>query len=97
MLKLGLFASIASLVATVALAAFASTADANKPCKTTDFKTDMVKAACAKGGQDEAKAVMKKLQKEAKLKNCNACHSKLAPDYPLKDDGLEQFKKAGGK
>ena len=64
---------------------------------TKDFKTEMVKEACAKGGQKEAKEVMKAWNKEKKIKTCNQCHEKLAPKYELKDDGLEQFKKLGGK
>jgi hypothetical protein len=40
---------------------------------------------------------MKAFMKEKKLKSCNECHSKLAPSYELKPDGLEKFKKLGGK
>jgi hypothetical protein len=98
MLKLGIFASIATLVATLSLATFSPTdVDAADACKHTEFKTEMVKDACTKGGQKEAKAVMKTFMKDKKIKSCNACHSKLAPNYELKADGLEQFKKAGGK
>jgi hypothetical protein len=35
--------------------------------------------------------------KDKKIKSCNQCHSKLAPKYDLKADGLDQFFKAGGK
>jgi hypothetical protein len=55
------------------------------------------KAACTKGGQAEAKAQMKQFMKDAKIKTCNQCHAKLAPNYDLKDDAYDQFKKAGGK
>ena len=48
-------------------------------------------------GQKEAKEVMKTWNKEKKIKSCNQCHEKLAPKYELKADGLEQFKKLGGK
>ena len=40
---------------------------------------------------------MKKFMKDAKIKTCNQCHTKLAPTYELKPDAVEQFKKAGGK
>ena len=40
---------------------------------------------------------MKAWMKEKKLKSCNQCHTKLAPKYELKADGVEQFKKLGGK
>ena len=67
------------------------------PCVTTDFKTEMVREACTKGGQKAAKDAMKAFMKEKAIKSCNDCHAKLAPDYPLKPDGLEQFGRAGGK
>lgn len=98
MAKLGIFASIATIVATLGFATFSSSeAQAVTPCVTKDFKTQAVKDACAKGGQPAAKDMMKKFMKDAKLKSCNACHSKLAPKYELKKDGLDQYKKLGGK
>lgn len=99
MAKLGLFASIATIVGALTFAAIRTTtsAEAAEKCKTTTFKTEMVKAACEKGGQKEAKDVMKKWMKEKKLKSCNQCHAKLAPSYELKADGVEQFSKLGGK
>jgi hypothetical protein len=98
MAKFGIIASITTLLITLGIASLSSTdAQAVTPCVTKEFKTEMAKEACAKGGQPEAKAVMKKFMKKAKIKSCNACHTKLAPKYPLKPDGLEQYKKAGGK
>ena len=100
MSKLGLFATLTSVIAALAIATIApSTADADGPaaCVHTDFKTEMVKQACTKGGQKEAKDVMKTFMKEKKVKSCNQCHSKLAPKYELKPDALEQFQKLGGK
>jgi len=67
------------------------------PCVRTTFKTAMVKAACEQGGQAAAKNAMKAFNKEKGIKSCNQCHSKLAPSYPLKADGLQQFVKLGGK
>ncbi|PKN56320.1 MAG: hypothetical protein CVU56_16485 [Deltaproteobacteria bacterium HGW-Deltaproteobacteria-14] len=67
------------------------------PCKHGDFKTQLVKDACAEGGQLAAKQVMKRFVKDAKKKlavgnvNCNTCHDELAPEYTLKDDGLARF------
>lgn len=98
MAKFGIFASITAILVSLGVATLSSTdARANTPCVTKEFKTEMAKEACAKGGQAEAKAVMKKFMKDAKIKSCNACHTKLAPNYELKKDALEQFKKAGGK
>jgi hypothetical protein len=94
MAKLGIFASIIAFVATVGLVSFE--AQAAEACKHTDFKTVMVRDAC-KDGQAAAKDAMKKFMKDAKIKSCNQCHSKLAPKYELKADGLDQFKKAGGE
>lgn len=100
-MKLALFAPL-SLIAgalsfAIVTAAAPSSVDAADACHHKDPKTEMVKQACAKGGQKEAKSVMKTFMKEKKIKSCNACHSKLAPTYDLKPDGLAQFKKAGGK
>lgn len=99
MAKLGLFASITTIIGALVFGAVRSTptAEAGDACKRSDFKTELVRDACKKGGQKEAKAVMKKWMKEKKIKTCNACHTKLAPSYELKADGLEQYKKAGGK
>jgi len=98
MAKFGIFASIATIVVTLGIATLTSRdALATTPCKTKEFKTELAKNACAKGGQPAAKDAMKKFMKDAKLKSCNACHSKLAPNYELKKDGLDQFKKLGGK
>lgn len=72
-------------------------ADATDACRTTAFKTELVKNACTTGGQKAAKDAMKKFNKDQKIKSCNSCHAKLAPSYELKADGLDQFKKLGGK
>src|SRR5688572_19900156 len=98
MAKLGLLASLALIIGGLTFANMSEPqAQSPTPCVTTDFKTEMVKAACAKGGQKEAKEVMKAWNKEKKIKSCNQCHAKLAPKYELKKDGVEQFKKLGGK
>jgi len=101
MSKLGLFATITTIIGALTFATFSSSADADDaaagPCVRTDFKTELVKQACAKGGQKEAKEVMKKFMKDSKIKSCNQCHTKLAPKYENKPDALEQFQKLGGK
>ena len=98
MKKLGILASITTIIVSLGIASFTSgDALATNPCLTKEFKTELAKNACAKGGQPAAKDAMKKFMKEAKIKSCNACHSKLAPKYELKADALDQFKKAGGK
>jgi hypothetical protein len=97
MAKFAIFASVATIVASLGIASLtASDAQAVTPCVTKEFKTQLAKDACAKGGQPAAKDAMKKFMKDAKIKTCNACHSKLAPKYELKKDGVDQFKKAGG-
>jgi len=96
MAKLGLFAAVTAMIGAL-MFANTSAPSADTPCVTKDFKTEMVKSACDKGGQKEAKDVMKAWNKEKKIKSCNQCHEKLAPKYELKADGLEQFKKLGGK
>lgn len=103
MAKLGMLVSSTTIVGTIVgalvFAGFARTpdADAGAACKRSDFKTKLVKAACTKGGQAEAKAEMKKWMKANKIKTCNVCHAKLAPDYPLKKDAFKRYKDAGGK
>jgi hypothetical protein len=96
MTKAGIFASLSALLAALAFA-MASPADADDACQHKDFKTKMVKEACTKGGQKAAKDAMKQFMKDAKIKSCNQCHSKLAPNYENKPDALDQFKKAGGE
>lgn len=98
MIKL-ISASLIAIAATIGFASFSTSAAsaADAACKAKEFKTELVKAACEKGGQKEAKAVMKTFMKEKKIKTCNACHSKLAPNYEMKKDALKQFKDAGGK
>lgn len=96
-MKIGLIAAVSTIAGALAFASFTSTSDADEPCQRTDFKTEMVRDACKAGGQKAAKDVMKKFNKDNNIKSCNQCHSKLAPTYELKDDGLEQFAKLGGK
>ena len=98
MAKFGIFASITTIIISLGLASLTSSeAGTVTPCVTKEFKTELAKNACEKGGQPAAKDAMKKFMKDAKIKSCNACHAKLAPKYELKPDALEQFKKAGGK
>jgi len=101
MSKLGLFATLTVIIGAFTFATLSSPADADDaaagPCVRTDFKTELVKQACAKGGQKEAKEVMKKFMKDNKIKTCNQCHAKLAPKYENKPDALEQYQKLGGK
>lgn len=98
MAKFGIFASLATIVISLGIASLSSTdVIAAPPCVTKDFKTELARDACAKGGQPAAKDAMKAFMKQAKLKSCNACHAKLAPKYELKKDGVEQFKKLGCK
>ena len=102
MAKLGLFTLIATFVGTLAIAGMTSdTASAGKPCQHAKLESKMLKDACKKGGQDEAKKVMKAFLKEAKKKKasmtCNTCHSKVGGAYPLKPDGGKLFAEFGGQ
>ncbi len=95
-----LLLSIAILnVTLIALAATSS--EAGDACKRNNFDTELVKGACTTGGLGAAKDAMKKFVKEAKSKHsgleCSTCHSKMAPTYDLKPDGLALFRKLGGK
>lgn len=94
--KLALLTSIAAFAALTISTLSASAGDPS-PCHHKEFKTELVKAACEKGGQPAAKQAMKTFNKQHKIKSCNKCHSKLAPTYDLKPDGLDQFKKLGGR
>lgn len=102
MKKLALFALAAASAAILSLASMPQDAQAADACARKEFKTEMVKQACAKGGQQEAKKVMKKFLSKAKadnpeIKNCKSCHTSLKPDYKLAPKGFEMFKAAGGK
>lgn len=96
MAKAGLFATLAVIVGALTFSNMPQP-DAAGDCVNKTFRTDLVKNACTKGGQKSAKEAMKAWAKEKKIKSCNQCHSKLAPSYDLKKDGLDQFKKLGGK
>ena len=99
-MKIGVLASFSVIAGALSFALITSTpreVDAADACQHKEFKTKMVKEACEKGGQKAAKDAMKAWMKEKKLKSCNQCHTKLAPTYELKKDGLEQFEKLGGE
>ena len=77
-----------------------------KPCARTTFKTQLVKNACAKGGQKAAKKALQAWVKANKVAykektgkglTCKTCHSKLGGDFPLNGEGLKIFKEYGGK
>jgi hypothetical protein len=108
MVKLGLLATVFATIAALGLATLSSSparadGDKNAPCVRTDFKTELVKAACTNGtknnpkGQEAAKEVMKAFNKDHSIKSCNDCHSSLSPKYDLKDTGLKHFQDLGGK
>lgn len=94
-----IFGIVIALMSAAALSLASGSIDGTHrtACVTKEFKTQMYKAACAKGGQNEAKDVAKKFMKDHKIKSCNQCHTKLAPRYELKSDALAQFQKLGGK
>jgi hypothetical protein len=87
-------------VTLVALAVPPAAGDDPKPCHRTSFQVDLVKKACASGGQQAAKNAMKAWVKKAKAApggdpdlTCDSCHGDLAPEYPLSDGALAKFKK----
>jgi hypothetical protein len=98
MSKLGILAAVTAIVTAIGFASLSQTAEADAAdgCVHKDFKTVLIRDACKQGGQKAAKDAMKKFMKDAKIKSCNQCHSKLAPKYELKADAVDQFKKAGG-
>lgn len=62
----------------------------------------MVRDACARGGQAEAKKVMKASLYNFKAKarevtGCKSCHTALSPDFKLTSNALELYTKGGGK
>lgn len=102
MAKLGFFTLIAAFVGTLAVTTLTTdTASAGKPCAHAKLESKLMQDACKKGGQDEAKKVMKAFLKTAKKQKsdvtCNSCHTKVGGAYPLKPDGFKMFKELGGK
>ena len=101
MVKLGILASLLSIATVVGIASTPTVNAEDTACVQKKFDTALAKDACAKGGQKAAKDAMKAFMKDAKKSEaditCNSCHTKLAPNYELKKDALEHFKKLGGK
>ncbi|HTJ47085.1 MAG TPA: hypothetical protein VL463_33515 [Kofleriaceae bacterium] len=107
MKKLALFSMVFGIAGVIGISSLASAGDGDKPCFRKAFKTALVHDACvgadgkSGGGQKAAKDAMKQFLKDNKSKkpglDCTTCHAKLAPEYPLKPDGLDTFKTLGGK
>ncbi len=102
MKKLGFLAMVSGIVGVLIASSLTGSATAGgADCKHAKLETELVKNACTSGGQKAAKDAMKKWMKEAKKQqadlDCGTCHSKLAPAYPLKADGLKRYKTLGGK
>ncbi len=100
MAKLGFFTLIAAFIGTLTIVGLTSNdASAGKPCSRAKTETKFLGNACKKGGQDEAKKVMKAFLKDYKKTHaaatCTTCHAKVGGAYPLKPDGLRLFKEAG--
>ncbi|MGE0869770.1 MAG: hypothetical protein AB7P03_14490 [Kofleriaceae bacterium] len=95
------FVLVGSFILVVTLVAFVPSAIGGDPCKRASFDTKLVGDACKVGGTPAAKDAMKKWVKQAKRKQagleCASCHSKMAPTYDLKPDGLALFRKLGGQ
>jgi hypothetical protein len=93
--KLALIILAGASIAVLSLGA-PQEADAGKDCARKEFKTELVKDACKKGGQAEAKKAMREFMKKAKKASgdkitCTSCHTKSSGDYPLKKDALKTF------
>lgn len=101
MKKFALIALAAASAAILGLTSAPQEAAAGGDCARSKFETTLVKQACTKGGQAEAKKAMKKFLSVAKKKdssiNCKSCHTSLSPKYELSADGLKKFKELGGK
>ena len=88
---------LATFLAGMLVTGFAG-ADEGKGGKCTiATKGDSLTAkACAKGGREEAKKVMKEMVKQAKANGkkftCDGCHKDL-DNYELTKDATEEFKK----
>jgi hypothetical protein len=96
MVKLVFAALVTAFVATLAIVSVTGSADAASPCKHKKIETKMMQDACKAGGQKAAKDAMKKAMKEWKKKDanlgCASCHSKVAGDYPNKDNALKDLR-----
>src|SRR5262245_23255067 len=75
--------------------------DAADACSRKSFQTKLVEEACKKGGQAEAKKVMKvflkKIQEKKDGFTCLDCHKAVEGAYELKPDALKLFKEYGGQ
>ena len=100
-MKLSLWTVMLPAVLFTGAALTTTRVDGAEPCARSKFETKLVADACAAGGLAKAKDVMKKWVKDNKSKQsgleCASCHSKMAPSYDLKPDGLATFKKLGGQ
>ncbi len=88
-----LFAAIAAAGSTALLAP--STAQGGgPPCLAKKFDFAEVKAACDKGGRNEAKKLMKDIEKKAKAagkkSECKDCHSDQK-EYKHKDNSKKDY------
>jgi hypothetical protein len=108
---LGVAAALAALLGLASGADPAAAGDKPAPAASADkcsdkLDTDLLKAACAKGGRKDAKAAMqaflnavKKKEKEADPKfklACLDCHKDLKK-HERKDNALADFQKYQGK
>lgn len=102
MKKLALCTALAMAMGMLVVALQPATVQADAaPCVRTKFDTKLTEEACKKGGQEEAKKAWKAWVAEAKKADatmaCKTCHDKMAPNFEVKKEALDVFKKAGGK
>lgn len=79
------------------LAVDTASADGPEPCKSKSFEIEQVEAACKKGGEPAAKALMKKAVKKAKDAgediNCKTCHESTKELDKSKPGSVDKLKK----
>ena len=78
-----------------------TTAPRDGACAATQFYTQLVQNACERGGQAAANKAMKQFLVDARRRqpglDCQSCHTRLAPDYPLTPGGLALFKRLSAR
>ena len=83
-------------ILTFAVVAGSATAGDGGKCTIATKGDSPTARACAKGGREEAKKVMKEMVKQAKAAGqkftCDGCHKDL-DNYELNKDATEEFKK----
>ena len=70
--------------------------EARKPCHRSYFKTELVHAACERGGQEEARLAMTAFAKRNNVPSCLKCHLTMSPYFDLRPEGFQNYLNFGG-